>query len=167
MARFLGMGSVRRLVVVAMSGAIALTASLPSRPAHASLFFDGACTMTLVASTSAPITRTSQFVYINWTGNGTCVAGQKIQSLLVVGQSGGNASCAAITQSGAFSFTFETGGASSFGATGIGTMSTMVWVWPGGLGWDSVGVLVGANAACLSGGTSTLTFTGLMPFQDP
>ncbi len=130
----------------------------------------------MTISAGAPITKVPAFIPLSYTGPGTCEGYPFVtQTVFISGSGSANIGCDLFETTGsAFNFSFSnTGVASTQGSPGVGTLSSVSFVFPGvnDLTFDATGTFVWSNAsqqiACATSGTSTVTLTGVIVFQDP
>jgi uncharacterized oligopeptide transporter (OPT) family protein len=97
------------------------------------------------------------------------------QTVSIQGAGSANIGCGVFDTFGSsFDFFFSSSSPRQTTASpGAGTLSTLIFVFPGlnTLTFDAVGTFVWSNVgeqtACATGGTSTVTLTGVIVFQDP
>ena len=158
---------------VATVGALTPAAATP---AHASLVINGTCAVTMTISAGAPITKVPAFIPLGYSGAGTCAGYPYVtESMSLSGSGSANVGCDLLETTGsAFNFFFsQSGTALTQASPGVGTLSSVSFVFPGvnDLTFDAVGTFAWSNAsqqiACATSGTSTVTLTGVIVFQDP
>ncbi len=145
-------------------------------PAQASLVINGTCTVTITISAGAPITKVPAFIPLSYSGAGTCAGYPYVtQGMTLSGSGSANVGCDLFETTGsAFNFFFnQSGTALTQASPGVGTLSSVSFAFPGvnDLTFDAVGTFawsnVGQQIACATSGTSTVTLTGIIVFQDP
>ncbi|HXA41288.1 MAG TPA: hypothetical protein VNV65_00085 [Candidatus Solibacter sp.] len=158
------------------SAAVGAVSPMAATPAHASLVIYGTCTATMTITAGAPITKVPAFIPLGYSGFGTCAGYPFVtQSMSLSGSGSANVGCDLFETTGsAFNFFFsQTGTTLTQASPGVGTLSSVSFVFPGvnDLTFDAVGTFAWSNAsqqiACATSGTSTVTLTGVIMFQDP
>jgi len=174
-----------RLVTLGLVPAAALvTAPINTVPAHAMVFWSGTCVVTATLTFDSPIRPVPQVLRYQLNGssltNCTSVPTRTGASFTVSGRA--VASCDEVTTlfgGGAFSFTSATGSDVALAASS-GSSYNQHWAFPGTnpttfaasatLTWASVDVstALGETENCyLHGGTSSMTLTGSLAYEDP
>lgn len=163
-------------------GAAALFAALATGaawapPAAAEGVFAGVCTMRVSSTFSAPVTTTAGPRSMQFVGSGTCVVNGVIAPFSLFGTLSttafGGYSCAGGLATGTGVVHVEVPGfpdplvqLTLADNGGVGTLVVVALVTR----FDGVASLARSpvdTAACASGGTSTFSSNGAMPFQDP